>query len=84
MLWSSKFGSKKAVLALTGLRPTQDKAKELTFLQELIGADQLRPVIGQCYPMEHIAEAHRYVETGHKTGSAVITLAPLPSEAISS
>ena len=80
MLWSAKFGKKKAVLALTGLRPGQDKAKDLAFLQGLIEAEQLKPVIGQSYPFEKIATAHRYVETGHKIGSAVIKMTPPPAE----
>ncbi len=84
MLWTSKFGSKKAILALTGLRPAKDKAKDLAFLQEPIEAGQLKPVIGQCYSMAQIAEAHRYVETGHKIGSAVITMTPPPAESTSS
>ena len=75
MLWTSKLGSKKAILALTGLRPAKDKAKDLAFLKGLIEEGQLKPVIGQCYSMEQIATAHRYVETGHKIGSAVMTLA---------
>jgi hypothetical protein len=31
-------------------------------------------VIGATHPIEQAAEAHRLVETGHKTGSAVITI----------
>lgn len=76
----SKLGKKKAILALTGLRATRDKAKDLAFLQGAIEAGQLKPVIGQCYPFEQIAVAHRYVETGHKIGSAVIAIASFPSE----
>jgi len=42
------------------------------FFRELIQAGQLRTVIDRCYPLEHIAEAHRLAESGHKKGHAVV------------
>lgn len=44
------------------------------FLKGLIDAGQLRTVIDRRYPLERIAEAHHYVEAGHKRGHVIILM----------
>lgn len=50
-----------------------DIPRSLRFIRELLMRGAFTPVIDRTYPLEHIADAYRYVASGQKTGNVVIT-----------
>jgi NADPH:quinone reductase-like Zn-dependent oxidoreductase len=74
MPWTARFGSRRAVVAFTGLRAAAEKHRDLLVIRELAEASALVPVVGACYPLARIADAYRRVDAGHKKGTVVVTV----------
>ena len=63
------MGSKKVIFPIP-----KDIKGSILLIKKLIEQKKFGTVIDRRYPLEQIAEAFRYVETGQKTGNVVITV----------
>jgi NADPH:quinone reductase-like Zn-dependent oxidoreductase len=65
--WTRVFYDKRQIVGMS-----VEKRAALRTVSELLQSGAIRPVIDRRYPLEALAEAHRYVETGRKRGNVVI------------
>ncbi|OGS79885.1 MAG: Zn-dependent oxidoreductase [Candidatus Fluviicola riflensis] len=68
------FGRQKARFSATGALPAKKRLAYLNEINTIMATGKLKSVIDRKYTLEELAEAHRYVESGHKKGNVVIVI----------
>ena len=69
MLWTKLTSDKRVIMGDSGDTPAR-----LRQLVDLIEAGEVRPLIDRTYALPEVAQAHRYVEQGHKQGNVILTV----------
>jgi NADPH:quinone reductase-like Zn-dependent oxidoreductase len=67
--WASMAGKHKVVVG-----PGKERPENMDLLKSMADEGSYKPLIDRSFPLERIAEAHAYVDTGRKRGSVVIAI----------
>ena len=59
---------------LTGV--IKESTEGINFVRELIDRGEYQPVLDRVFSLDQIAEAHEYVDLGHKKGNVAIQVTP--------
>lgn len=69
MLTTPMRSGKKVICALSS-----ETRADLLHIKELVEAGKIKSIVDKCFPQEETAKAHRYLESGRRTGHVAITL----------
>lgn len=70
--WIARARGKKAIFWMP--RGAGRHAEDFALFRDLVEAGSVKAVVDRCFLLQQAAEAHRYVEGGHKQGHVVITV----------
>ena len=69
MLRTSRSNGKKVICALSS-----ENLEDMELIKKLVEEGKIKSIVDKRFPMERVVEAHRYVESGNKAGSVIITI----------
>lgn len=75
MIFTSIFGKRKAKFEATGAKEEEELRFMLSRVLDIYREGGLKTIIDRQFPLEKLAEAHRYIDAGHKRGNVVIVTA---------
>lgn len=75
MIRTSLFGQKKAKFEATGANKEEKLRYLLSEVLDIYKEGRLKTVIDRQFPLEKVAEAHQYIDSGRKKGNVVIVTA---------
>ncbi|MBT32527.1 MAG: NAD(P)-dependent alcohol dehydrogenase [Thalassobius sp.] len=74
MIWTSIFSKKKVIFTATGAASVANKIQLLKEVLLMAENGNLKSMIDKGYSIQQCIEAHKYVDTGRKSGNVVITI----------
>lgn len=74
MLWTSRFGRRRAIVSATGLMPISKRRIFLDEVASRVEAGKMSSVIDRCFPLPRLADAYRRAERGTKRGTVVVSM----------